>query len=130
MRESAGGGGALCQELEEVVEGDLGLERVAQVGRAHHLVAVAATDLRLAEISLADELADDLLYGAFGDPHSLRHVPHASIRVTRERHEHVSVVGQKRPLALTHPNETTRKIVRSEYAPGDAHPSLIFGLVL
>lgn len=61
-------------------------------------VAVASTCAFSLEIAGVDEVGNDPLGGAFGDPDVVGDIAEARSRVARDTEEHVSVVGEKRPV--------------------------------
>ena len=76
------------------------LKRVTQWQRLVDRVPVAPADARAPDVSGVDEVTDDALRGAFGDADKLGDVPQPHIRVACDAHQHVRVVGQKRPMGL------------------------------
>lgn len=90
------------EQAEEVVDGDLCLQVVSKMGSAENLVSVPAAHLLLGEIALLHQFDHDLLDGALRDAHPFRDIADAGIGVLRQRHQHVSVVGEKRPMGLPH----------------------------
>jgi hypothetical protein len=63
-------------------------------------VAVAASDLRLLQVSLCYQVVHDVLHGPLGDPHRLGDVAHARVRIAAQRHEDVAIVRQRLRLTL------------------------------
>lgn len=74
------------------------LERMAQGKIRVELVAVAASLAGALQISGVDEVGDDALRGALGDPHALSDVAVTNALVARHAQQHVSVIGEKGPV--------------------------------
>lgn len=101
---------AARHERNEALQADPRLEVVSQVRIGGDVIAVAPSVLDLANKSLFDEVAHDLLYGPFGDPDQVRDVAHPSIRILGQRNEDMPIVRQERPPA-SHAKRDTRVVV-------------------
>ena len=88
----------VVEDAEDLADVVAALERVAQRQIGVEAVAVAAPLPRALEVPGFDEVGDDALSGALGDPHTLSDVAMADTRVARNAEQHMGVVGQKRPV--------------------------------
>lgn len=91
------GGRRLFDEVEQFADPDVFFERVAEVGGAVDAVVVVATDALAADHAGFLQIRDDALGGALSDADLPRDLAQRSIRLLRETHEYVRVIGQKRP---------------------------------
>ena len=73
------------------------LDWVAQGLLGNDLIVVAATVLGPPHIATRDEVGDDRLRGALGDPDPVGDVPASDPRVAGNADEDVAVIGQERP---------------------------------
>lgn len=88
------------EDLEEVAElAVLGLE-VPQRHVRVDAVVVAPPDPLPGQISGLDEIPDDALDGALGDPQPLGDVDHPDVRVLGDAQQHEQVVGDERPAGI------------------------------
>tara|TARA_R100000935_G_C2737326_1_gene124445 strand:+ start:376 stop:591 length:216 start_codon:yes stop_codon:yes gene_type:complete len=69
------------------------LQRVAKAVLLHHGVPVPTTHPLADDIPGFLQVANDHLDGTFGDADFGGHIPHPRLRITRQRDEHVPVVG-------------------------------------
>ena len=60
-------------------------------------VPISSSQLDFGEVALREEVAEDALGGAFGDPDTLGNVSRSGVWVPRDAKEHVRVVGEKHP---------------------------------
>jgi hypothetical protein len=76
--------------LGGVAHGDVGIDAVA----------VASADSSSFDVAGIDQVGDDALCGAFGDPDSLRDVPKAGVGVALETEQNLGVVREEPPALV------------------------------
>lgn len=64
-------------------------------------VVVLATDFFAIDESAGLEIGDDPLHGPFGDSDSQRHLSQHQGGISRQEHQHVPMIRQKRPLGTS-----------------------------
>lgn len=84
-------------KVYEVTHGAVRLDRMAEVTVQVQDVAVAPSVALFLYHAPMFQILDNHLDGPFGDPHCLRHLAQSYGGVFCEAHEHVAMVGKKRP---------------------------------
>ena len=89
--------GRADQDLEQLADLALLDEGMTQGKPRHHLVAVSSAVSLAQHVALLDQLGQDPVGGALGDPDRCGDVAQADARVMSDADEDVGVVGQKVP---------------------------------
>jgi hypothetical protein len=84
-------------EVEEGPDFDVLLRWVAHVSVLVDAVAVAATVALALDVSRLDEVGEDALCGALGDPDLLGNVSKPDVWGAGDAEEHLRVVGEEAP---------------------------------
>lgn len=104
-------------QVQEGAHSHVSLERVTKAGGAIDRVVVASPhsgpdhDPRILQID------NDLLDRPLGDVHQSRHISKPYVRVSCQRHHHMSMVGQEHPLARFHPARLANQRSRISVLP-------------
>lgn len=86
--------------FQKVVDGLVGLQRMAQTGSAIDGVVVAAADLANPHDASRGELGDDAVDPPFGDAHSVGDLANQGIGVLGQTHQDVSMIAEKCPAIV------------------------------
>jgi hypothetical protein len=89
-----------CEEVEELADIVSELSRVAHLDVAVDRVAVSASDALPLDEARLDEVGDDSLGGAFGDPDVEGDIAQPDLGVVGDAKEHLGVVGDEPPPVL------------------------------
>lgn len=82
-------------ELDELADGAVALDGMAQGTVKDDFVAVAATILGDDEVAGGAQLLDDALDGTLGDADGDGHFAHAHLGIDGNQQQHVRVVGEE-----------------------------------
>jgi hypothetical protein len=91
--------GSFQQHLEQIADLSLLDERMAQGKLRYDLVTVSSALSLAQHVTLLDELGEDPVGAALGDPDRNRDVPQADARIMGHADKDMGVVGQKVPAA-------------------------------
>ena len=86
------------EDREQVADASIARERIGHRQLRPHRVAVPAADALPRHVAGVDELADDPVRGALGDPDGLTDVAQPHARVVRDADQDARVVRQERPV--------------------------------
>jgi hypothetical protein len=89
-----------CEEVEQLADIVSELGRVAHFDVAVDRVAVSASDALPFDEARLDEVGDDSLGGAFGDPDVEGDIAQPDLGVVGDAKEHLGVVGDEPPPVL------------------------------
>lgn len=85
------------EQGDQLVDGVAGLERVPEGPAGGEVVAVAPSLSPAGQVFGPDEVVEDELHAALGDADAFGELPDPHRRVSGDREQHVTVVGQQRP---------------------------------
>src|SRR6185312_6173640 len=86
------------EQTQQVGDALLAHERIGQRQVLDDGVVAAAPAPLARQVTGLDELVDDAVRGALGDPDALADVAQATARVVRDAEEYLRVVAEERPL--------------------------------
>jgi hypothetical protein len=102
----------LAEHTEDLTDSVLALERMSQRKVGVKLIAVSSPVAVAVKIAGVNEVGDDPLGGALGDPDACGDVTKPNAGVTGNADQHVGVVGEKRPVSHHAPVYDMRRSFR------------------
>ena len=95
--------------FEQLTDGAMGFERMAQGLIEAQAITVATTELGHADQPPVLQIAHDLLHRAFRDTDDLGHVAQTGVRIAGKNDQHVTVIAEQGPLAHERGRHPVRK---------------------
>jgi hypothetical protein len=99
-----------AEEIKEVADPDVRLQRVPEPALGRQRVGVPPADPGHHEEPRLDEIADDQLDGTLGDADPGCDVPHPRLGVQGQVDQHVPVVRQQGPGRVLHPSSMANRV--------------------
>lgn len=84
-------------ELDQITNRSVGFDRMPQRTVETDRISILPAHPLPLDKSTILELADDSLYGAFGDANTHGHLPEHDRGVSEKQHEHMAVIREKCP---------------------------------
>jgi hypothetical protein len=89
------------EEMEKLADLVVGLGCVPHLEVSVEVIAIAPPDLLALYIAGLDQIGDDPLRCAFGDPNHLRDVPKPDVGIPCDTEQHLRVVREEPPAVVT-----------------------------
>lgn len=99
----------LAEQIEEFPYGMPGLQWMPQLRLQANAIMITTSFALTNKRPTLFKVSDNALHCAFRDPHLGGDIPQAGIGVACQADQHMSVVGQKRPMVFRHRGTHVRK---------------------